>query len=143
VFLVGRRDPAPGGSNCEWHYVPRMGAAGGSDSVITFSASTQFGDSVEALAEKIAEDTEDAERDVLGAMFKLNADDKLSVAMRLTEIETRLFNGGLLPEPDEFLLLAVLPEGALGGGSIGAVDVEDDDIGQVNLWMVRGGLEGR
>jgi hypothetical protein len=143
VFLVGRRDIGPGGSRCEWHYVSNMGAMGGTDSVITFSASTQFGDNVEALGGKISEDTEKLERAVLGAMFKLNPDDKMALALRLSEVESRLFNGGLLPEADEFLLMAVLPQDALSGSSIGAADVEDGDIGQVNLWMVRGGLEGR
>ena len=49
----------------------------------------------------------------------------------------------MLPGAGEFLLVALLPQDALSGSSLGAQGVEEDDIGQVNLWMVRGGVEGR
>ena len=74
-------------------------------------------------------------------MFAANVKDKRSMAITLRNIEDRLTAGGLLPEADEFLLLAVLPADALTASSLGAQDVEEDDIGQVNLWMVRGGIE--
>jgi hypothetical protein len=143
VFLVGLGAVTSTGARCEWHYTPRIGAAGSGDASITFSESTRLADNVQALAEHVAEDTEDIEVEVMGAMFRVNLNDKRSMAMVLKDIEDRLINAGLLPEPDEFLLMAVLPQGALSASSIGAQDVDEDDIGQVNLWMVRGGVEGR
>lgn len=143
VFLVGRDAAATDQPGCEWHYVPRIGPAGSPDASITFSESTRLSDSVDALAERVAAETGDLEKAVLGAMFDINPDERLAMAANLAQLESRLFNGGLRPEEGEFLLLAVLPQGALSPGSLGAQGVEDDDIGQVNLWMVRGGVEGR
>jgi hypothetical protein len=143
VFLVGLATPPVGGSRCEWHYAPRIGATGSGDASITFSDSTRLAEDVEALAEHVAEDTEEIELDVLGAMFRVNLNDRRGMAITFKDIEDRLFAAGLLPEPDEFLLMAVLPANALNATSIGALDVEEDDIGQVNLWMIRGGVEGR
>jgi len=142
VFLVGM-EMTPMGPACEWHYVPRIGPAGSPDASITFSESTRLAGSVEELSERVAAETGDLEKDVLGAMFDINPEDRYAMATSLTDLESRLFNGGLRPETGEFLLLAVLPQGALSPGSLGAQDVEDDDIGQVNLWAVRGGVEGR
>jgi hypothetical protein len=143
VFLVGRDAAATDQPGCEWHYVPRIGPAGSPDASITFSESTRLSDSVDALAERVAAETGDLEKAVLGAMFDINPDERLAMAANLAQLESRLFNGGLRPEEGEFLLLAVLPQGALSPGSLGAQGVEDDDVGQVNLWMVRGGVEGR
>jgi hypothetical protein len=142
VFLVGG-EMAVSGQSCEWHYVPRIGPAGSPDASITFSESTRLSGSVDELAERVAAETGDLEKSVLGAIFDINPEDRLAMAANLAQLESRLFNGGLRPEEGEFLLLAVLPQGALSPGSLGAQGVEDDDIGQVNLWMVRGGVEGR
>jgi hypothetical protein len=143
VFLVGLASPSSTGARCAWHYSPRIGAASSGDASITFSESTQLADNVEALGEQVAEDTEEIEIDVLGAMFRVNLNDRRGMAIVFKDIEERLFAAGLLPEADEFLLVAVLPGNALSAASIGALNVEEDDISQVNLWMIRGGVEGR
>ncbi|MCB9932272.1 MAG: hypothetical protein H6841_02500 [Planctomycetes bacterium] len=142
VFLVGGN--APGGTQaCEWHYVARIGPAGSPDASITFSESTRLSDGVEDLARRVADETGDLEREVLGAMFEINPDDRMTMASSLQQLESQLYTAGLRPEPGEFLLMSVLPQSALNPGSLGAQAVEDDDVGQVNLWMVRGGVEGR
>lgn len=145
VLLVGG-DPAtmvPGASSAQWHYVSRFGPAGGPDSSITFSGSTQLADDVGALADSVAADTEELELNVLGAMFSINPNDKIMLASSLATLESKLSGAGMLPGDGEFLLIAVLPPDALSGNSIGAQGVDEDDVGQVNLWMIRGGVEGR
>ena len=141
VFLVGGQ--SAGGLSCEWHYVSTIGAAGSADASITFSQSTRLSGDVEVLGQQVADDTNEFTIDVLGAMFSINPADRFGLASNYSQLEARLFAGGLRPDAGEFLLIAMLPEDALSGASIGAQGVEDDDIGQVNLWMVRGGVEGR
>ena len=141
VLLVGGN--GTGGASCEWHYVSTMSAAGTADDSYTFSESTRMQGDVDELADAIANDTEDLELETLGALLSVNASDPLAMAATLSSIEGRLFDTGMLPEEGEFLLVCLLPRDALAGKSLGAQDVEEDDIGQVNLWMVRGGVEGR
>ena len=141
VLLVGGN--GTGGATCEWHYVNTLGAAGSADAVYTFSESTRLQGDVDALADAIAEDTDDLELETLGALFSVNRNDPLAMAATLQSVEGGLFDTGLLPEEGEFLLICLLPRDALPANSLGAQDVEDDDIAQVNLWMVRGGVEGR
>lgn len=141
VLLVGGNGSA--GATCEWHYVSTLGAKGGADASYTFSESTRLQGDVDALGDAIAGDVEDLELEALGAMFSVNRNDPLAMAATLQSIEGRLFTAGMLPEEGEFLLVCLLPRTALPSDSLGAKDVDDDDIGQVNLWMVRGGVEGR
>lgn len=141
VLLVGGN--GSGGTSCEWHYVSRIAATGGADASYTFSESTRLKGDVEELADSVAGDTEDMELDALGALFSVNRNDPLAMAATLSSIESRLFDAGVLPEEGEFLLVSLLPGDALAKGSIGAQDVDENDISQVNLWMVRGGVEGR
>ncbi|MCA8917423.1 MAG: hypothetical protein KDB90_18715, partial [Planctomycetes bacterium] len=110
---------------------------------VTFSDSTILPDDVDSLAAQVADDTDDLELGTLGAMFSINPEDRMAMALSLGGIESRLIGAGLLPGEGEFLLVAVLPADALSGNSLGAQGVEEDDVGQVNLWMVRGGVEGR
>ncbi|MBZ0135342.1 MAG: hypothetical protein K8I27_03075 [Planctomycetes bacterium] len=141
VLLVGGN--GAGGASCEWHYVARMGAAGTADADYTFSESTRLQGDVDQLAELIGDDAADLELETLGALFKVNRDDPLAMAATLQSIEGRLFDTGVLPEEGEFLLICLLPADALSPGSLGAQGVDDDDVAQVNIWMVRGGVEGR
>lgn len=142
VLLVGGA-PVAGGTSCKWHYVSKIGAKGGPDAGVTFSDSTILPDDVDSLAAQVADDTDDLELGTLGAMFSINPEDRMAMALSLGGIESRLIGAGLLPGEGEFLLVAVLPADALSGNSLGAQGVEEDDVGQVNLWMVRGGVEGR
>lgn len=141
VLLVGGN--GSGGATCEWHYVNTLGAKGSADASYTFSESTRLQGDVDELADSIAEDTEDLELEALGALFSVNRNDPLAMAATLQSVEGRLFDTGVLPQEGEFLLICLLPRDSLPPGSLGAQGVEDDDIGQVNLWMVRGGVEGR
>lgn len=142
VFVVGKSDVQPGDLTCDWHYLETLGPAGG-DSGATFSESTVLPNDVTALAFRI-EDTVDAHAmEVLGAMFNIDRDDMLGMAHNFQQIEGTLMRAGLLPEEGEFLFLSLLPPGAVSGSSIGASDVDDDDISQVNLWIVRGAVKAR
>jgi hypothetical protein len=152
VLLVGgAAGPGAGSSKaaaaCQWHYASRMAPAGGADSSLTFNNSTRIEDDVKILAERVADDTEDSELNALGALFSMDPEDSLMMAPNLQALETRLFDAGMLPGEGEFLLVAVLPGNALSGSRLGpqkdGKDIDRDDVGTVNLWMVRGGVEGR
>ena len=139
-FLVGGHTSS--GATCEWHYVPLLGAAGSQDGTLTFSESTRISGDIEDLARRFAEDTDGLTRDVVGAMFNINPEDRIGMSSSLLQLESKLYAAGLRPDAGEFLLMAVLPETALTPASIGAQGVDDSDVGQVNLWMIRGGVEG-
>ncbi|MCB9893099.1 MAG: hypothetical protein H6839_01460 [Planctomycetes bacterium] len=139
-FLVGGQTSS--GATCEWHYVSLLGAAGSQDGTLTFSESTRITGDIEDAARRFMDDTGGLTADVVGAMFNINPEDRLRMSSSFLQVESKLYAAGLRPDAGEFLLIAVLPETAISPSSIGAQGVDEGDIGQVNLWMVRGGVEG-
>jgi hypothetical protein len=133
-----------GGATPEWHYVAAIGAAGSGDDKPTFSQSTSAPPSVATLAERLADDVgDDFARAVMLQLYNLDPGNDLLVAKTYPEIATALSVMGVMPGEGEFLLIALLPDDALDKAGLGTRDVDPDDIRQVNLWMIRGGVENR
>ncbi len=133
-----------GGASPEWHYVATIGAAGSGDDKPTFSQSTSAPPSVATLAEQLADDVgDDFARAVMLQLYNLDPGNDLLVAKSYPELATALSVMGMMPGEGEFLLIALLPDDALDKAGLGTRDVDPDDIRQVNLWMIRGGVENR
>jgi hypothetical protein len=99
---------------------------------------------VATLAERLADDVgDDFARAVMLQLYNLDPGNDLLVAKTYPEIATALSVMGVMPGEGEFLLIALLPDDALDKAGLGTRDVDPDDIRQVNLWMIRGGVENR
>lgn len=140
VMVVG----ASGTSEPQWHYVSGIGATGSADEKITFSQSTTLPPQVSALTDKLRDDVgNDLAHNVMLQLYNLDPTNPYLVAQSWPEVSAMFSAMGVMPGEGEFLLICLLPPDALDKASLGTREVDDDDIAQVNLWMIRGGVENR
>jgi hypothetical protein len=138
MFIVGGGGPA--GQRCRWFYAAQLEP----NATFTFSESEGLEAQTLPLAARLEHDLDSRHSfRTMVRMLDIDPDDRVARSMTLGELEQLLWNSGLLPEDREFLMLCVLPADSPDSSTIGAQGVDESDISQVNVWAVRGTLEGR
>ncbi len=144
IFIVGRPASGVGSQRGAWHYQSSLSPTGEQDDAVTFSQSTEMDGSAYKLDEDLKRDVSDGDAfDVLAQLMNIHPDDRILRHTTLAQVEGILWESGVLPVEGQYVMICVLPPGAISPSSIGAQEVDESDVGQVNLWIVRGVLNTR